>query len=346
MKRVLLVDDVQSIRSSQLAALGPCGLEVEQAETGAAGLQMILNAPWDLIFLDIEMPVMDGPTMLRLIRARGIKTPVVLVSAACTTAVLAQAIKLGATHYIAKPFEPHEIVAAAVKLLALDASLLNVPPARVQLLHTTPALAADLTRLLPANILLDTSQSVAQAVAQCKKQPPSVVLLEAEGLPQLFNVASELRQVAPVAGIFALSPIGQAETPWSPVGPLDGVLFGALNETLVYGFLYLNFLRPLAFAAGTTLRVAAFQGDRVHLPAYFASVARHLIARGSALGANQTLTVELAQAPPELELLARLTLAVTEGLQPLGSTVWFKAPPSVHEALRSRVELVDVVFVR
>ncbi len=91
MRRVLLIDDTKGIRTAILAALDPFGFEIEQAESGPVGLQKALGGHWDLIFLDIEMPVMDGPTLLRFIRARGVKTPVVLVTGVSSMAVLSAA---------------------------------------------------------------------------------------------------------------------------------------------------------------------------------------------------------------------------------------------------------------
>jgi 3alpha(or 20beta)-hydroxysteroid dehydrogenase len=77
------------------AALEPYGLEVTQAENGAVAVERAMASGWDLIFLDVVMPVMDGPTALRQLRARGNTTPVVLVTSVSTAAVVAAAVKLG-----------------------------------------------------------------------------------------------------------------------------------------------------------------------------------------------------------------------------------------------------------
>src|SRR5688572_30050528 len=68
--RVLLVDDSALIRNAMQAALEPYGLELEHAENGEVAVAKAMATPWDLIFLDVVMPHMDGPTALREIRSR------------------------------------------------------------------------------------------------------------------------------------------------------------------------------------------------------------------------------------------------------------------------------------
>src|ERR1041384_3162952 len=93
--RVLLVDDSALIRNAMHAALEPYGLELVHAENGEVAVDRARSSRWDLIFLDVVMPVMDGPTALRQIRAAGNTTPVVLVTSVSTAATVASAIKLG-----------------------------------------------------------------------------------------------------------------------------------------------------------------------------------------------------------------------------------------------------------
>jgi response regulator receiver domain-containing protein len=76
MWRVLLVDDSALIRNAMQAELEPYSLELVHAENGELAVERALSAHRDLIFLDMVMPVMDGPTALRRIRARGDTTPV------------------------------------------------------------------------------------------------------------------------------------------------------------------------------------------------------------------------------------------------------------------------------
>ncbi len=148
MPRVLLVDDSALVRNSMQAALEPLGLEIVHAENGAVAVEKASFGVWDLIFLDVVMPVMDGPTALREIRGRGIKTPVVLVTSVSTTAVVAGAVRLGDVHYVGKPFTPPQIAAVATKLLALDPHAASAPP-RVLVQCADPEVARRLGKALP-----------------------------------------------------------------------------------------------------------------------------------------------------------------------------------------------------
>ena len=149
MRRVLIVDDSAIVRASIQNALEKFGFELGQADTGEAALAKIAAGAWDLIFLDVVMPVMDGPTALRTLRAAGDDTPVVLVTSVSTAAVVASAIKLGNVQYVAKPFTPELIGTLALRSLRLDATAVPPPP-RVLVQHADPALPARLTADQPA----------------------------------------------------------------------------------------------------------------------------------------------------------------------------------------------------
>ena len=344
MRRVLIIDDSRAMRDALQAALNPYGLEIEAADSGPRGLQKALSGRWDLIFLDIEMPLMDGPTVLRLLRDRGVTTPVVLVTAVSRPQVVAGAIKLGAAHYISKPFTAAQVRAAATRLLHLPPSLLDAPPPRLLLQHTSPALADQVARLLPAHVLLDTSTTLAATLDLAEDGGHGVVLVEWPALlEELVAVASLLRRSLPAAGIFALRHDADPEVPCAPDGELDGVLPPSL-ELLLPGFLYPNFLRPLLFLDGIVARVAGFQGEPVHQPTYFASLTRTLVARCTSIGAEQDLIIDLASAPADPEALAGLIAGVAAGLRAAGAAPSFRLDPALRAALAARPELAGILF--
>jgi CheY-like chemotaxis protein len=225
MQRVLLIDDTKAVRAALQAALDPLGVEVDQAESGPAGLQKALTATWDLIFLDIEMPVMDGPTLLRILRARGVMTPVVLVTAVSSTPVLSAAIRLGAAHYISKPFTPVQIRGAAVKLLKLEPSRLDAPLPRVLVLSPDLALADELTARLPANVHVGTATALNVLLDQIGANGVNLVLTEQRIDGDGAEVAAAAARVyAPQAGIFMVRAGAPEERVWAPDGPIDGAL--------------------------------------------------------------------------------------------------------------------------
>jgi two-component system cell cycle sensor histidine kinase/response regulator CckA len=80
--RVLLVEDEDSVRAFAIRALTSRGYTVVEADSGESALAVmeIQTEPFDLILSDVVMPEMDGPTLLRELRKRGVKTKVVFVS--------------------------------------------------------------------------------------------------------------------------------------------------------------------------------------------------------------------------------------------------------------------------
>jgi CheY-like chemotaxis protein len=112
-RRVLVVDDSETIRRLIVVNLELEGFVVAEAPDGAACLERIPEFRPDLITLDVVMPELDGLETLRRIRAQeayaGIK--VVMVSAKALDGDIARATDLGANGYLAKPFDPARLVA-------------------------------------------------------------------------------------------------------------------------------------------------------------------------------------------------------------------------------------------
>lgn len=278
MRRVLIVDDSAIVRASIQNALERFGFEVGHADTGAAALAKARAAPWDLIFLDVVMPVMDGPTALRTLRAAGDDTPVVLVTSVSTAAVVSGAIKLGNVQYVAKPFTPELIATLALRSLGLEPGAMPPPP-QVLLQHSDPGLPGRMTRLLPAHVRLATSASFAESVERLEAAPHTLVLVEStDDVEEVDAMAGVLRAAAPVAGIFAVSERGRSDAPWAPGDNLDGVLPRTLEPALVKGFLYNLYVRPLVTVERSLLRVGGYQGPASHHPPYLAAVTRQVLA--------------------------------------------------------------------
>lgn len=108
MDRVLVVDDDREIRNIIGIYLKNNGCEVEFACNGEEAIQKIDDS-YDLIILDIMMPVMDGMTALTIIR-KDYNTPVIFLSAKGSEMDRIQGIMTGADDYIVKPFKPMELV--------------------------------------------------------------------------------------------------------------------------------------------------------------------------------------------------------------------------------------------
>lgn len=107
---ILVIDDDDSIRAVLNDALSDEGYAVQSAANGAEGLQAIDRAVPALVLLDMRMPVLDGWGFARQLRDRGIRIPIVVMTAAQDARQWAQEVE--AIGYVAKPFDLIELLDA------------------------------------------------------------------------------------------------------------------------------------------------------------------------------------------------------------------------------------------
>jgi CheY-like chemotaxis protein len=113
--RILIVDDEPDILWS-LSLLLECTYDVTTAEDGIAALRAFEEGPYDAVILDLMMPAMDGATFKRELDARGITTPVVIVSA--FSDVAERAARLGVTDHLTKPIDIPKLEAVLARMTA------------------------------------------------------------------------------------------------------------------------------------------------------------------------------------------------------------------------------------
>lgn len=106
---ILVVDDEKNIRMTVVHALETDGFHVESAITGEEALLMLEASPFDLVFLDLKMPGLDGIEVLRRAKRSWPEIRVVVITAHGTVDNAVEAMKLGAADFIQKPFTPDEI---------------------------------------------------------------------------------------------------------------------------------------------------------------------------------------------------------------------------------------------
>ena len=109
MRKALVVDDTKNIRTLLGIYLKLNNFDVLMATNGHEALSLINTEPVDLIFLDIKMPEISGTEVLKRIRAKGITTPVVIMTAFATVKNAVDCTKLGAITYLQKPFTTDKI---------------------------------------------------------------------------------------------------------------------------------------------------------------------------------------------------------------------------------------------
>ena len=117
MKRILIIEDEESIAELEKDYLELSGFEVEIENDGAEGLKKALGEEFDLFILDLMLPGVDGFEICR--KVREVKnTPIIMVSAKKEDIDKIRGLGLGADDYITKPFSPSEMVARVTAHLA------------------------------------------------------------------------------------------------------------------------------------------------------------------------------------------------------------------------------------
>lgn len=111
--RVLIVDDEDVVRMSYAAALAQVECEPRTARDGAAALRAMERAPFDVVFLDLRMPGMDGLSVLQEMKRNWPESEVVIVTGYPSVETAKEAVRLGAFDYLEKPVGPDDIVGAA-----------------------------------------------------------------------------------------------------------------------------------------------------------------------------------------------------------------------------------------
>jgi two-component system KDP operon response regulator KdpE len=108
--RVLVVDDEPPIRKLLRMGLGTQGYQIVEATNAKSALELLADKP-DLVVLDLGLPDMQGLDLLRAIRGRDDKVPIVVLSSRGDEATKVEALDLGADDYVTKPFGMDELLA-------------------------------------------------------------------------------------------------------------------------------------------------------------------------------------------------------------------------------------------
>src|SRR5207302_10327722 len=117
MPRVLIVEDDRVIANAMAAHLRRSGMEVEIAEEGQRAMAKLRFARPDVAGIDLMLPGMDGWRITETLRAEGIETPIVIVSARGSEHDKVHALGIGGDDYLSKPFGMRELVARVEAVL-------------------------------------------------------------------------------------------------------------------------------------------------------------------------------------------------------------------------------------
>jgi DNA-binding response OmpR family regulator len=118
---ILVIDDEPHLRRSLMLILQRAGYQVTMAGSAREARHYLQAGPYDLIFLDLKMPEVDGLTFLAEIRSQYPDLPVLILTAHATLESAMEAVRQGARDYLLKPIMPNAILARVAEVLEAQA---------------------------------------------------------------------------------------------------------------------------------------------------------------------------------------------------------------------------------
>lgn len=119
MARILAVDDSASMRQMVAFTLKSAGFDVVEAQDGSVALDIAKKEKFNLVLADVNMPVMDGITLVKNLRSLAdFKfTPILMLTTEATPEKKQEGKAAGATGWLVKPFNPEQLVATIQKVI-------------------------------------------------------------------------------------------------------------------------------------------------------------------------------------------------------------------------------------
>lgn len=125
--RILIVEDDPDMAGYLAKGLREASYVVESARDGQDGLRLVNSGEYDIVVLDLMLPVRDGFSVLREMRERGLQTPVICLTARDSVDDRVKGLDAGADDYLAKPFSFAELLARVRALLRRGDKLVANP---------------------------------------------------------------------------------------------------------------------------------------------------------------------------------------------------------------------------
>jgi len=115
--RILVVDDESSIRDLLSKTLALAEYDVDTASDGRSALERLRLYPYDLLIADLKMPGIDGLSVIREAKRLKSDLPVIIITGYSTETAAIEAVNLGVSGYLTKPFRVPQVLAAAAKAI-------------------------------------------------------------------------------------------------------------------------------------------------------------------------------------------------------------------------------------
>ena len=374
MPRVLTVDDSRAIRSIIVKEVKALGLEVSEAEHGEEGLACLEEAKYDLVLLDVTMPVLDGPGMLAKMRERGDQTPVIMLTSESKRSIVIGAMKLGINDYILKPFKSEELHQKLAKALNLPPpASAPIPVTAAPPVESTPAeeavggaaagrqfidvLVIDdmenvfkrLRTLLPAHLSMNQSVSAHSALSVCRERVYRLILIDVD-IPDVNSTVlmRQIRTLQPQAACLALALRGPGDVESSArEAGFDGVMFKPFDPSSledVVGQYFSN--QELVTLDDELLSVSGFTGRQDRMDRYFQRVSGVIdkMMEQIAAACFERAIVDLSQVPPRADRTPKLVVALDGKAKQMGLQLRLIGTDETKKVLTAFSDTAQVPF--
>jgi CheY-like chemotaxis protein/HPt (histidine-containing phosphotransfer) domain-containing protein len=198
--RVLIVDDGPENRELLKLVLGDTGLSVSEAENGSLAVEMAQSHAYELILMDMQMPVMDGYTATRHLRAGGLKTPIIALTANAMKGSEKAVMDAGCSGYLTKPINIDLLLQTLAGLLG-GKRVEESPPGRAAV--ASRAGTVDSTTMPSAARSAESTGALVSRLAGNERLVPAVRRFAGRLREQLdaLDVASKNQDYAQVADL-------------------------------------------------------------------------------------------------------------------------------------------------
>jgi DNA-binding NtrC family response regulator len=371
MARILTVDDSRSVRMIVVREVQSMGHEVEEAEDGEKGLEKLEAGSFDLVILDVTMPVLDGPGMLAKMRERGNKTPVLMLTSESKRSIIAALMKSGISDYILKPFKPEELQAKIKKALHITGDPSSEEAALAALPSASPASAGAISpaegklgvdilvvddmenvqkrlrQMVPENITMKGVLNAQTALTICRERVFRVILMDND-MPDV-NSTSLMRQIrvlqprTVILAMFVRTNANVADL--AKKSGFDGSILKPFDAGAVDDFIgqYFN-TQELVTKDDNVLKISAFRGRENRMDAYFNDVTNTVtkISEDVAAACYAEVIVDINAVPAASDRFVRLILEMKSRVTKMGLELRLVGSPDVAKTLKNYSDTADV----